>query len=586
METKELEEIIKEFEEQTKAIEETNDLLSLLLDGVANSENDFNEFAEEIMSNTYDNFNESSIWLAIASAIIAFVAPEVTPWWLTAEALGASGLAAAVDYSNDHKNLGSQIPEYVQDIYDYAAAYNEKVKAAEKNFNEADEKSNKLKKNWDKIKNLVDKNNGKLNDSANEDEFLEIIADLNKIVPDANIVLEGNQIKNYDEVDKLIYKKIDKASINEKRSYLKESYDKVLLYKDIIDEKYQSALDKRNNAYEDRQKALTQYNMALADLNESASPEKFDTFYNSLVEAINARKKLEKANLEFDAISRLYTSYEEVYEMDKNLSAEESELNKAIEQAEKKLNNPDYGKDPKQLDWETYAERERERNMPGAGIKTNQMFPTTITAPAETPYSNNQTIPNTTQNNILTPEMAETINSMPNAIIAEAAAIPEMMREIGMQSLTAFTDGLLINKEYLAEAMDGLMNGALNACEEIISSGMDDIVSDAVSSLDFHSIGYEKGSEFMDGFNASISENDMNDIFNQLMAERSLAVSGMTAGQQMASFNYYGSAPQRGSKPETIELKNHEDIKLVVDGDVLAKTVREANRKFQRGTGT
>lgn len=618
MTTKKFDDIMKELEEQNKAIEETNDLLSLLLDGVTTTGDDTEEFIEYVKSlkdYTIDNINEAAPWLLVGSVVL--------PKWLepftTAAALAGSALAAPIDYANDHANLGSQIPEYVQDIYDYEAAYNEKVQAAKENINTADKMANRLKEYWDEIKkNLVDKN-GKALKSTSEDDLQDAIKLINDKVPDANIVLEGNQIKNYDEVDKLIYNKIDKASINEKRSYLKESYDEVLLKKDIITEKYQNALDKRNHAYGDYEKALKRYDMAIANKKENATFGPSDTRYNLLLEVIVARKKFEKANLEYDAISRLYESYETVDEINKNLSNQESELDKAIAQAEYESNYPDAGKslpqlageayakresekrkealreykskanseheskylnaerESKYLDaekplpqlaGEAYAERERKRHNTESTAKTIQPYQTDTIIPDEKLYSNEQPAAKNIPDTVYIPETQETVNSLSDAVISQSAALPEVMREIGQQSLIAFTEGFMDDDligEHIAEATQKIAN--------IFSDNMGD---------SFYQSGSESAIRFVEGF-----EDEMNRIYESVMAEHSLAVEGMTAGQQMASFNYYQNTPQINSRRnEKIVLENKADVTVKIDREVLGKTMLSWTKEYERSTGT
>lgn len=564
---KSFEDIMKEIEELNTAVKETNDAVSKFFEEVVNANNDNNEFGEKMKTYTDNRINEVAPWFSLAGVV-----PEAAPA-LAVGALGTTFLTALIDYGNDYFDEISQMPELAQAIYDYANEYKEKIMAAEEAIKNADEKKENAMNSWKKILDLVDKN-GKLNDRKNIKELITAASLIEDYNDDIKIEIIGNQIQDYTNLAASIDNLIKEQNIKEKKDILRDISDEVYLNFDKVKTYYEKALEVKSDAFNNYEFVR---DLRIAT-EKHQTPAGYDDYnFNVFLKAEKSAQNIADAvAMDYDAILELYDYYKKVDEMYKGLSVEEY-----------KLTNPDYGKSPKQLDWETFAKRERERNMPGVGTKTNQQSPTTITAPAETPYSNNnQTIPNTVQNNILTPEMADTINSMPNAIIAEAAAIPELMREIGMQSLTAFTDGLLINKEYLEEAMDGLMNGAIAACEEIISSGMDDIVSAAVSSLDFHSIGYEKGSEFMDGFNASVSENDMNDIFNQLMAERSLAVSGMTAGQQMASFNYYENAPQQGSRSdEKIILENKADVKVVLDKDVIGKTVLEWTKEYQRRTG-
>ena len=663
MAIKKFEDIIKELKKQTADTEEATDAVAKLFEEAANIGIDINEFIEffkDLIHYTFDNFNETTPWDMVASNNLPKIlekkfvkkfgeragkrlakefANKVAVKLLIAEFVG-SALAAPFDYGSDHVNDENQMPEFAQEIYDYAANYNEKVKGVEKQFELMDDFEENAMLRWKNIQDWVDEN-GKLINPANRDKFKEAIDLMNGKVLDANITVVGDQIQNYANFNKAMDKRIKEKVIEYKKWFLENSYEGS--YNEARNNigEVEAQLAELQKAKSEAFKVYETVRDMRIETEKHQTPDGYEDYYfDVFLKAEQAAlKAFEELSLEHDAVSTLYYSYKDVIKMHDNLSAEESKLDYEIKY-------PDAGKSFAQLEGEAYAKRESEKNnnispaeyksksnleheskylndeknsliddvaniilnptdflkkwgskaakfwdgitnVPEATYdETNKEYPTNIITPDTVPYNNEQIAANAVQNNVITSEMAEVLNSFTYGSIIPAEIFTEAMREIGMQSLVAFTEGLLINKDYLAEAAQELTNSIYYACYDVISFGTAGIISAAIDAMDIYNIGYENGSKFAEGFNDSISNMDMNDIFDRFMAARAEVDYALTAGQQFKSFDYYGAASKSDSRNnEKIVLENKSEVTVKLDRDVLGKTMLEWTKEYERRTG-
>ena len=580
---KSLEDILKELEQLDKDTKEATDAISKLLNEEANANNDILESIIKMKDYTYDNFNGVSPLLALGSA----AGPgAVLP--LTVATFGYSFLRALIDYGNDYLDQMNHMSELAQSIYDYTADYNENVKVAEEKLKRADDNAEEARNHWIEIQNLVD-DNGKLEDPARESDLLDAVKQINGMVSGANIKVDDNQIQNFGKLDNSIVDLINEQSTEIKEFYLKNSYLEALNNINDIEKQCDIAFERLkviNAIYRSKLKEYNDYDSYFnPNKNEDTkdtsqyllvgeklvlkSDISYDDYYEAGLAADKAEKMLAEANLQYNALAELRDSYKLVKDEYEKQFLKEDDSNAAKYLTAEEYILPDYGKSYKQLEWESYAEKERAKFLAGRD-RLNQTPPANITPPAETPYSTEQPIADTAQNNINAPETEEIVNSLNDAVISQASELPEAMFEIGQQSRDAFIEGLLDgDDEHLGERIAEATLKILN----MFSDNMNDLA-------------YQSGSEaalrFMEGF-----EDNLNVSYESAVTERNLMASGMTAEKQLSSSNYYANVPQPSSRrDEKIVLENKADIKVVLDREVLGKTVMEWTKEYQRRTGT
>ena len=197
-------------------------------------------------------------------------------------------------------------------------------------------------------------------------------------------------------------------------------------------------------------------------------------------------------------------------------------------------------------------------------------------------------------NELYAPEMNRLNEELFVDITAQFGTLPAEIRAIGNASLNSFAEGLLENKENLAEAAQEFISSFFEACDEGISSGsvgMENVGENIAAMLgeqDTYSIGYESGSSFAEGLSDALGNAE--GLFSRLMSGHAdVSASLVTAGQ--ADTVNYGASSWSGSsggsgKTEKIILENKEEVTVKIDREVLGKTVMEWTKEYQRGTGT
>ncbi|MCH5349981.1 MAG: hypothetical protein J1E40_11705 [Oscillospiraceae bacterium] len=491
---------------------------------------------------------------------------------------GAVGLAAMFDYTGDYIDQLSRqnlIPESAQEINNYTNVYNAAVQEAKRKIKEADDNAEEIRDQWERIQTLVD-GNGKLTNTANESEFQKAINLMNIAIPDLNIEVVDNQIQNYDKIGRSIYDDIDEVSKNKKESYLHDSYLEALRNIGDVERQCDIAQQKLNVANTYYQSKVEEYNAyknaynSIFDKNTSNN-EKYVKIGEKIVlkSSINlddlakAKEKvdkagdlLEQANFEYGAISGLENSYKSVMD-----EYEEQFLNG------NNLSYPDVVKTPAQLAGEDFGKRMRARKGVNDTPKADQPPPTNIVVPDKEVQNIEQPPAKDTPNEVYMPETADLTNSLINDVIGQFSILPEVMMELGQQSLVAFTEGFT-DDELIGERIT-------EAAQKIA-----DVFSDNMGDLAYQS-GGEAAVRYMEGF-----EEELDGIYERIMAERELAVSGMTAGQQMVSFNYSVASQPGSRREERIVLENRDEITVKLDRDVVGKSVMEYIKEYKRRTGT
>ena len=196
-------------------------------------------------------------------------------------------------------------------------------------------------------------------------------------------------------------------------------------------------------------------------------------------------------------------------------------------------------------------------------------------------------------NELYAPEMDKLNEELLVDITAQFGTLPEEIRAIGGQSLAAFAEGLLENKENLTEAAQEFMNSFFEACDEGISSGsvgmanVGENIAAMLAEQDTYSIGYESGSSFAKGLSDALD--NINDAFSQIMSGHADVSASLITSGQTATVNY-GAASWSGisgsNKTEKIILENKDEITVRIDKDVLGKAMREYTKEYERRTGT
>lgn len=202
------------------------------------------------------------------------------------------------------------------------------------------------------------------------------------------------------------------------------------------------------------------------------------------------------------------------------------------------------------------------------------------------------------------PQVEEINNGFINKVMELMGQLPAEMQRLGVDSINSFVRGftgdnstfIATMSDKLDEMFDGFNDdtfvetagqnvGNSSASNSVLSRAggiSSDIfaVRDRIRTDSAYQSGGAIAIRYMDGF-----EDELDRSYEHIIAERNLTVSGMTAGQQLNSFNYYGTAPQQRSNSEKIVLENKETVTVNIDKEVLGKTMLEWTKEYERKTG-
>ncbi|MCH5192972.1 MAG: hypothetical protein J1F11_03355 [Oscillospiraceae bacterium] len=191
-------------------------------------------------------------------------------------------------------------------------------------------------------------------------------------------------------------------------------------------------------------------------------------------------------------------------------------------------------------------------------------------------------------NDLYAPEMDKLNSELIDSVVDRFGSLPEEIRAIGGESLAAFVEGILGDKDDLTAAAQEFIDSFFTACEEGISSaaiGMKNVgqnIADILGEQGSYSIRYGSGRKASD-----VSAEKMNSIYENAMAAHDHMANIMAASQQFNSYNYYENAPQASSRrDEKIVLDNKADITVKLDRETIGQTIYEWIKEYKWRTGT
>ena len=193
-------------------------------------------------------------------------------------------------------------------------------------------------------------------------------------------------------------------------------------------------------------------------------------------------------------------------------------------------------------------------------------------------YAQREQLASDLADELYAPEMEQLNTDLINGVIAEFGTLPEEVRSIGAEALTAFIEGIS-ETENLTEKVSDFTDSFFDACNEGISEGVAalniaDSIAATMAEQDTYAIGKEKGDALVNGFNDAL-----NDFYAHFYSEQAHMTALFSYKQQPHQF-YSGSSSAGAA--ERIVVENHVDTTVQLEKDTIGKVAYEYIKEHQR----